>query len=94
MGRPYGDSGFLWFPFPGTAVPGYRLWRAFGTGIDEHPNVDHAGLDLGLQDCDGRGRDDVRIMQSRRDETIYSTAVPGYRLWRAFGTGMDGFREH
>ena len=25
--------GILSFPFPGTAVPGYRLFRPYGTGL-------------------------------------------------------------
>jgi hypothetical protein len=38
--------GILSFPFPGTAVPGYRLFRPYGTGPasqkEHHQKIDSA----------------------------------------------------
>jgi hypothetical protein len=90
MCRPSRDSPHF-LSLPGTAVPGYRLFRPYGTALSRPVNdTAIAGFSSLHESSVLEGTASARMCRPSRDSphllSLPGTAVPGYRLFRPRST--------
>jgi hypothetical protein len=92
MCRPSRDSPHS-LSLSGTAVPGYRLFRPYGTALSRPVNdTAIAGFSSLHESSVLEGMASAGMCRPSRDSphslSLPGTAVPGYRLFRPYGTAL------